>query len=108
MRGIVKFLEDVDEYKPTVPEAIVQHYLQLGGAATDDPRILKLVALATDHFLANIVKDAKSTGELRVGEKRPATGDEQEYTLTMEDVAEALRGRGVKISKCASYSVDEN
>lgn len=32
----------------------------------------KLVALATDKFLAEIVKDAKENGALRVGEKRAA------------------------------------
>jgi len=33
---------------------------------------LKLVALATDKFLAEVVKEAKENGELRVGEKRGA------------------------------------
>mmetsp|Transcript_8157 Transcript_8157/g.18612 ORF Transcript_8157/g.18612 Transcript_8157/m.18612 type:complete len:130 (+) Transcript_8157:60-449(+) len=71
-KGIAKFLDDVDSYTPTIPEAIIQQYLQLGGAACEDPRILKLVALATDKFLAEVVKEAKENGELRVGEKRGA------------------------------------
>ncbi len=37
--GIVAFLEEVDSYTPTVPEAVVQQYLLLGGVATDDPRM---------------------------------------------------------------------
>ena len=102
MRGLVKFLEEVDEYKPTVPEPIVQRYLQLGGAATDDPRILKLVALATDNFLANVVKEARDIGKLRVGDKRPLNDEFDDVPLTMEDIAESLRSKGIKITKPSS------
>ena len=77
VNGIVKFLEEVDGYTPTVPEAVVQQYFQLGGAFTEDPRILKLVALATDKFLAEVVKDTKELGALRVGDKRAPPLDMQ-------------------------------
>ena len=110
VRGIVKFLEEVDEYKPTVPEAVVRQYLQLGGTATDDPRTLKLVALATDNFLANIVKEARDIGKLRVGNKRPnpngsgggGEDPDADVPLTMEDIAESLRSKGIKITKPSS------
>ena len=110
VRGIVKFLEEVDEYKPTVPEAVVRQYLQLGGTATDDPRTLKLVALATDNFLANVVKEARDIGKLRVGNKRPnpngsgggGEDPDADVPLTMEDIAESLRSKGIKITKPSS------
>ena len=91
--GIMKFIEEVDGYTPTVPEAVVQQYLQLGGSSTTDPRILKLVALATDKFLAGLAKDTKDLGALRVGDKRAPP------PLDMQDLTESLRSRGVKITK---------
>lgn len=83
VNSIVKFLEEVDGYTPTVPEAVVQQYLQLGGAFTEDQRILKLVALATDKFLAEVVKDTKELGALRVGEKRAPPPLDMQVTSTM-------------------------
>lgn len=101
---IVSFLREVDGYQPTVPEEVVRHYLQLGGAACDDPTTLKLVALATDKFLADIVHEAKELGQLRrsTGIDGPP---EVPHPLGMQDLAESLRQRGVKITKPASMPV---
>lgn len=38
-KDVAKFLEEVDNYSPTFPEAIVQQYLLQGGAACDDLRV---------------------------------------------------------------------
>lgn len=38
-KELAEFLEDVDSYTPTVPEAIIQQYLQLGGTSCKDPRM---------------------------------------------------------------------
>jgi hypothetical protein len=74
-----------------VPEAVVQQYLQLGGAFTDDPRILKLVALATDKFLAGVVKDTKELGALRVGEKRAPPPLDMQVFLASTWLATAMK-----------------
>mmetsp|Transcript_31154 Transcript_31154/g.63191 ORF Transcript_31154/g.63191 Transcript_31154/m.63191 type:complete len:154 (-) Transcript_31154:322-783(-) len=102
---IVRFIEAVDDYTPTVPEAIIEQYLQLGGAQTDDDRVLKLVALATDKFIADIVHDAMENQKgVRLDsqvEPDTASGEEprEKRPLSMEDVTESLRKRGVKITK---------
>lgn len=46
------FLEGIDSYKSTVPEAVIKYYLQKGGATIFDERIVKVVAIAADKFLA--------------------------------------------------------
>jgi transcription initiation factor TFIID subunit 10 len=59
------FLSALDDYAPTVPEATVQYYMQKGGVDVADPRIVKVIALATDKFLAETIHDAKQIGDLR-------------------------------------------
>jgi hypothetical protein len=80
-------------------------------------RRLNLVALATDKFISELVYDAKALGELRRGEqeavrhlKRPvyrivsgvlsaSWQDPSGGALTMEDLSESLRSKGVRITK---------
>jgi hypothetical protein len=83
---------------------------------------LKLVGLATDRFLAKVVKNAKDLGEQRVGDKRtnltlsmevliPLIGPHSDLALLVfslsqnhQDVAESLRSKGVKVTKPPSSS----
>jgi transcription initiation factor TFIID subunit 10 len=59
------FFEALDTYSPTVPESVVKYNLQKSGFTMNDNRILKLVALATDKFLTDIIKEAVETSKLR-------------------------------------------
>jgi transcription initiation factor TFIID subunit 10 len=59
------FLLGLDQYKPTVPEAVAQYYAQKAGASADDPRFISVIALAADKFLCDIVNDARQFSQLR-------------------------------------------
>ena len=59
------FFNALDSYSPTVPEAVVKYNLQKSGAAVMDRRILKLVGLATDKFLSDVIKEASEISKLR-------------------------------------------
>jgi hypothetical protein len=59
------FVEALDSYASTVPEAAVQYYAQRGGLAIKDENVLKVIALATDKFLAETVHEAKQLSLLR-------------------------------------------
>ncbi len=60
-----EFIANLDDYKPTVPEAVSQYYLECSGVEIIDPRITKLVSLATDKFIAEIIHEAKEQNILR-------------------------------------------
>lgn len=73
---------------------------------------LRLVALATDKFVSEVVHEAKALGELRMSKEDDSSGGREGNTdgkdtpaLTMGDLAESLRARGVKITKPASSGV---
>ena len=77
---LCEFLENLDRYSSTVPEAVVKYHLQKGGCSIHDPRILKLVGLAADKFLADIVHEAKEISKLRNSTGKRKTN---EYVLEM-------------------------
>lgn len=85
------FLTSLDGYKPTVPEALTSFYLERGGVEIKDNRIVKLVALATDKFLADVLNEAKQMSKLRQqAVKNPKRRQEMSDSLEVEDIAGSL------------------
>lgn len=64
------FLESLDTYTPTIPESVVKYNLQKGGCRVIDPRILKMVGLATDKFVAEIIHESKEISKNRHSSKK--------------------------------------
>lgn len=59
------FLGAINTYDSTLPEAVSTFYLEKSGMAMKDPRIAKLVSLAADKLLLEIVHEAKQISQLR-------------------------------------------
>lgn len=59
------FLLKLDSYNPTIPENLTQYYLERSGLEIKDPRIAKLISLAADKLLSEILYEAKQIAALR-------------------------------------------
>ncbi|ETV92569.1 hypothetical protein H310_13230 [Aphanomyces invadans] len=94
-----EFLDAVGQrYAPAIPDEVVAYYLESVGFTTDDPRIIRMVALVAQKFVLDVAHDAKLFHEHRVnGQAGNVTSDN--LTLTMEDLAASLREYGVNLSK---------
>ena len=57
---LLTFFKSLDEYTPTLPDALTAHYLSQCGLHTSDPRLVRLVSLAAQKFLTDIATDALS------------------------------------------------
>ncbi|EWC45666.1 hypothetical protein DRE_05227 [Drechslerella stenobrocha 248] len=64
-RNLREFLGMMDEYAPIIPDAVTDYYLSLSGFQTTDVRIKRLLALATQKFVADIAADAYQFARIR-------------------------------------------
>ncbi|XP_048350839.1 transcription initiation factor TFIID subunit 10 [Sphaerodactylus townsendi] len=98
---LVDFLLQLEDYTPTIPDAVSGYYLNRAGFEASDPRIIRLISLAAQKFISDIANDALQHCKMKgtaSGSSRNKTKDKK-YTLTMEDLAPALAEYGVNVKK---------
>ncbi|KAL2069636.1 hypothetical protein VTL71DRAFT_14315 [Oculimacula yallundae] len=62
------FLTKMDDYAPIIPDAVTNYYLTKAGLPPPpqtDPRLARLLALATQKFIADIAADAYQYSRIR-------------------------------------------
>ncbi|KHJ86241.1 transcription initiation factor TFIID subunit, partial [Oesophagostomum dentatum] len=52
------FINELEDYVPTIPDAVTMHFMRSCGCDCSDPRIVRLVALATQKYVSDIILDA--------------------------------------------------
>ncbi|XP_063320359.1 transcription initiation factor TFIID subunit 10 isoform X2 [Pelmatolapia mariae] len=98
---LADFLMQLEEYTPTIPDAVTGYYLNRAGFEASDPRIIRLISLASQKFISDIANDALQYCKMKgtaSGSSRSKTKDKK-YTLTMEDLTPALTEYGVNVKK---------
>ncbi|XP_062396782.1 transcription initiation factor TFIID subunit 10 [Sardina pilchardus] len=103
---LADFLMQLEDYTPTIPDAVTGYYLNRAGFEASDPRIIRLVSLAAQKFISDIANDALQHCKMKgtaSGSSRNKTKDKK-YTLTMEDLAPALSEYGINVKKPHYFS----
>lgn len=98
---LVDFLMQLEDYTPTIPDAVTGYYLNRAGFEASDPRIIRLISLAAQKFISDIANDALQHCKMKgtaSGSSRSKSKDKK-YTLTMEDLTPALSEYGVNVKK---------
>ncbi|XP_061485289.1 transcription initiation factor TFIID subunit 10 isoform X2 [Rhineura floridana] len=98
---LVDFLLQLEDYTPTIPDAVTGYYLNRSGFEASDPRIIRLISLAAQKFISDIANDALQHCKMKgtaSGSSRNKSKDKK-YTLTMEDLAPALTEYGINVKK---------
>ncbi|XP_069737742.1 transcription initiation factor TFIID subunit 10 [Phaenicophaeus curvirostris] len=98
---LVDFLMQLEDYTPTIPDAVTGYYLNRAGFEASDPRIIRLISLAAQKFVSDIANDALQHCKMKgtaSGSSRNKSKDKK-YTLTMEDLAPALAEYGINVKK---------
>ncbi|VDN53658.1 unnamed protein product [Dracunculus medinensis] len=93
------FIDDLEEYAPTIPDAVTVHYMRKSGVDNTDPRLVRLFSLAAQKYMSDIVLDAmlqarmKGLGQMKKGTK------ETKFALTSELLESVLAEYGIKIRR---------
>ncbi|KAH7523916.1 transcription initiation factor TFIID subunit 10 [Ziziphus jujuba] len=107
--ALSEFLASLMDYTPTIPDELVEHYLAKSGFQCPDVRLIRLVAVATQKFVAEVAGDALQQCKARqasiVKDKRDKQQKDKRLILTMEDLSKALREHGVNV-KHQEYFAD--
>ncbi|KAL5726907.1 Transcription initiation factor TFIID subunit 10 [Ranunculus cassubicifolius] len=103
------FLASLMDYTPTIPDELVEHYVAKSGFQCPDVRLIRLVAVATQKFIAEVATDALQHCKARqnsiIREKKDKQQKDKRLTLTMDDLSKALREYGVNM-KHQEYFAD--
>ncbi|CAG9768933.1 unnamed protein product [Ceutorhynchus assimilis] len=105
------FLHQLEDYNPTIPDAVTAYYLRSSGFEPKDPRLLRLISIAAQKFISDIGNDALQHCKMRSSNagtsganSKAAKGiKDKKYCLTMEDLTPALAEFGIVIKKPHYY-----
>ncbi|KAK7746674.1 hypothetical protein SLS53_001859 [Cytospora paraplurivora] len=73
--SLKEFLSKIDEYAPIIPDGVTNYYMTKAGLPPPpqtDPRLAKLLALATQKFVADIAADAYQYSRIRASNSSAA------------------------------------
>ncbi|KAH8293100.1 hypothetical protein KR044_002676 [Drosophila immigrans] len=98
------FMLQLEDYTPLLPDAVTSHYLNMGGFHADDKRIVRLISIATQKFMSDIIDDALQHSKARTHMQNAGTpggskAKDRKFTLTMEDLQPALADYGINVRK---------
>lgn len=99
------FLLQLENYNPSIPDSVVSHYLNQSGFDSQDPRLVRLIGLASQKFLSDIVNDAlqhckmRTSSQLNQASKNQKGPKEKKYVMTMDDLSPALQEYGITAKK---------
>ncbi|XP_015911033.1 transcription initiation factor TFIID subunit 10 [Parasteatoda tepidariorum] len=98
--SLCEFIDQLEDYTPTVPEPVVKHFLKAAGAESTDPRVSRLIALAAEKFISDIANDALQHCKMRgAGQSSKKAAKDKRYVLSMEDLTPALADYGINGKK---------
>lgn len=126
-RSLAEFLQMLDGYKPLIPDQVTEHYLEKVGFECQDLRLKRLLSLAAEKFVADIIADAfhyarirssAGPGRGKAGAGSSATAaaaaaaaaagtgsskDRSRTVLTMDDLSAALSEYGINAKRADFY-----
>ncbi|ESN94160.1 hypothetical protein HELRODRAFT_69115 [Helobdella robusta] len=97
--SITNFVMQLDETPTIIPDVVTSSFLNSAGFEASDPRLVKLVSLAGQKFIAEIVNDALQHCRVKSSGQNKKQSKDKKLTLTMEDLSPALADHGIHAVK---------
>jgi len=95
------FLQQLEDYVPTIPDAVTNHFLHQAGFDSTDPRMARLISVAAQKFVADIINESflqcKMKGAPQV--TKSVKQKEKKFVLTLEHLIPVLHEYGITVRK---------
>ncbi|KWU41537.1 transcription initiation factor IID, TAF10 subunit [Rhodotorula sp. JG-1b] len=98
---LAQLLDQMDDYKPIIPDEVTDYYLQRAGFDTSDVRVKRLVGLAAQRFISSIASDAFQYARARTA---AGPGGGRTTTTAAAAAATAATTAGTSAAGAASSS----
>ncbi|RZC66126.1 hypothetical protein C5167_009819, partial [Papaver somniferum] len=85
--------DSTNNFQIDIPDELVEHYVAKSGFQCPDVRLIRLVAVATQKFIAEVATDALQHSKARQSAvvKDKKQQKDKRLTLTMDDLSKSLR-----------------
>lgn len=57
-KNVCNLIDQLEDYVPTVPDALTAYYLNMAGFEDADERIIRVISVTAQKFIADIANDA--------------------------------------------------
>jgi len=91
-------LDRLQAYNATIPDEAVTYLLEKSGCQCNDVRLKRLVAVAAQKFLMQVLQDAKAHKSHSLALAGIKDKKEQQV-LSMEELSKSLRDNGIQVEK---------
>jgi transcription initiation factor TFIID subunit 10 len=96
-----QFIGSLQDFTPLIPDEIVDFYLKQTGFNCPDQKMTRLIALAAQKFLSDIVHETRQYHD----KSQSTSGPKKKVILTMEHLQKTLDDYGINTRK-QEYFVD--
>jgi transcription initiation factor TFIID subunit 10 len=98
------FLMQLEDYTPTIPDSVANYYLHMAGFESTDPRMSRLISIAAQKFVSDVINEAFTHCKLKGAVITTKTkAKDKKYVLTLEDLAPILNDYGITVKKPPYY-----
>ncbi|KAK8831888.1 TATA Binding Protein Associated Factor 10 [Blastocystis sp. ATCC 50177/Nand II] len=93
---VKELIKALKEYTPTIPDEITKYLLQTSGCNIEDETSIRLVSLATQRYISEIISVARNYNKMRrESEKTNDPDTEKNQALLLKDLQNALHDLGI-------------
>ncbi|XP_048780307.1 transcription initiation factor TFIID subunit 10-like isoform X1 [Ostrea edulis] len=100
---LTDFVQQLEDYVPTIPDSVTAFYLNRAGFEASDPRVTRLISIAAQKFISDIANDALQHCKMKGSVQSKNKGKDKKLTLSMDDLTPALAEYGINVKKPAYF-----
>lgn len=98
--NVAQFMNQLDDVSPTIPDAVTEFYMKKCGVESMDPKVTRLISLATQKFISDIIVDASMQAKAKQTGPPPKKGTKDTKMALTNDVLEpVLKEYGLNLVK---------